>query len=197
MIPASRFLVESTDRERWNAARAGGVTATMVALASTPAGFKEVASHIGTPDIHVEGNPYFDFGNEQEVEMMRHAHQAEGILPNRWLIASDNPSHLATPDGLSLDHTLIAECKTTGTDWKTPPAKYRRQMQWQMYVTGAESCLFVWQLRVPDESGYFYPAWLEPKTLWVPRDDNTIAELVGVADRLLEVRDGAAVQRAA
>jgi hypothetical protein len=197
MIPAARFLVESTDRERWLAARAGGVTATMVALAATPAGFKEVAANIGTPDVHVEGNPYFDFGNEQEVEMMRYAHQAHGILPNRWLIASDNPAHLATPDGLSLDHTQIAECKTTGTDWKTPPAKYRRQVQWQLHVTGADSCLFLWQLRVPDDQNYFYPAWLEPKATWIARDDEMIADLIGVADRLMEVRDGATVQRAA
>lgn len=197
MITASRFLADSTDRERWNLARSKGVTATAVALAATPGGFKEVAATFGTPDVHVEGNPYFDFGNEQEVEMMRYAHHQHDILPNRWLIAGDIPTHLATPDGLSLDHSLIAECKTTGTDWKTPPAKYRRQVQWQLHVTGAESCLFLWQLRLPDEQGYFYPAWLEPKTTWINRDEETIADLIGVADRLMEVRDGAAVQRAA
>jgi hypothetical protein len=65
-----------------------------------------------------------------------------------------------------------------------------------MHVTGAERCLFLWQLRLPDNSGYFYPAWLEPKTAWVDRDDQLITDLIEVADRLMEARNGE-LQRAA
>lgn len=184
MIEAARFLVRSEQRERWNAARAGGVTATLVSNAATPAGFRTALAHLGIPDVHVEGNPYFDFGNEQEVEMMQWAHSEHSILANSWLIAGENPLHMATPDGLNLTHDLIAECKTTGTDWVTIPAKYRRQIQWQLHVTGAERCLFVWQLRLPD-GDYFRPAWWEPKHLWVDRDEQQIAELVDVAERLI------------
>lgn len=188
MISADRFIADSHDRTRWNAARSTGVTATMVSNAATPAGFVTVAASMGVPDVHVEGNPYFDFGNEQEVEMMRWAHETHQILPNSWLLAGENPRHLATPDGLSLTHDLIAECKTTGTDWVTVPAKYRRQVQWQLHVTGAERCLFIWQLRIP-EGDYFRPAWWEPKHVWFERDETMIADLVEVAGRLMEVTD--------
>lgn len=132
-------------------------------------------------------NPFARFGREAEEAIVRHAHHEHGILPSDWLIASElNPDHLATPDGLSLDHTEIAEAKTTGTDWRTVPATYRRQVQWQLHVTGAERCLFLWQLRLADDLGWFYTPWLEPKTTWIERDQATIDELIDVAERLEE-----------
>lgn len=193
MIPASRFLIRSTEYEGWLEARRNGVSATAVASAATPAGFRETVASWGES---VEVNDYMRFGSESEAELMRYAHQEHGILPSDWLIAGDNPRHLATPDGLSLDHLTIAEAKTTGKDWTAPPIKYRRQTQWQMAVTGAERCLLLWNLRVPDEHGYFYLGWIEPKTLWIERDDNMIADLTRTADELLEALDGQ-LQRAA
>lgn len=185
MIPANRFLVRSTETDRWLAARAGGVSATTVAEAATPAGFTQVVADRANPQPVIP-NDYMRFGTESESALMEFAHIEHGILPSDWLIAGEDARHIATPDGLSVDHGLIAECKTTGKDWKKPPIKYVRQMQWQLHVTGAESCLFVWNLRVPDGE-YFRLGWWEPKTLWVDRDPKMIAELVGVADRLLSV----------
>ena len=183
MIDASRFIIRSTEYEGWLEARRGGVSATAVAAAATPAGFRDVVDNWGAP---VEVNDYMRFGSESEAELMRHAHQVHGIVPSDWLIAGEDPRHLATPDGLSLDHRLIAECKTTGKDWATVPIKYRRQVQWQLHTTGAERCLFVWNIRVPDDSGWFYLGWIEPKTLWIERDEEMIADLKVTAERLLE-----------
>ena len=188
-IDAQRFLVRSTDRAQWLAAREGGVSATTVAEAATPAGFRAVLEQRRNP-VDLYPNDYMLFGTESEHALMEFAHRQHGILPSDWLIAGDDQRHLATPDGLSIDHSEIAECKTTGKDWKTPPIKYRRQVQWQLAVTGAERCLFLWNLRVPDEHGWFYLAWLEPKSLWIERDEDMISELVGVADRLLSIEGG-------
>jgi hypothetical protein len=160
-----------------------------VAEAATESGFQKVAAERRNP-VDVIPNDYMIFGTESEAAIMRYAHQEHGILPSDWLICADaERRHMATPDGLSPDHSLIAECKTTGKDWSTVPIGYRRQVQFQLYVTGAESCLFLWQLRVPDNNGWFYMPWLEPKHLWVYRDPDMISELVDIADRLLSLED--------
>lgn len=188
MIPADRFIIRSTDRQGWLEARADGVTATEVATAATPAGFRDAAAARRNP-VDLEPNGYMDFGNEQEAAILAHGHREHGILPSDWLIAGTNPQHLATPDGLSLDHRTIAEAKTTGKDWRTPPIKYVRQIQWQLHVTGAERCLLLWMLRVDGDFG-FYPGWLEPKTVWIDRDEVMIGDLVKVAEKLMEETNG-------
>ena len=184
MIAPNRFIIRQTEYEGWLEARRHGVSATAVAKAATPAGFREVVDTWGES---IEDNPYMAFGRESEAELMRHAHTEHGLIPSDWLLCGENPRHLATPDGASLDWSTLAEAKTTGTDWgDKPPIRYRRQCQWQMHVTGAERCLLVWNLRVPDDSGWFYLGWIQPKTLWIGRDDSMVRDLVEVADRLLE-----------
>jgi hypothetical protein len=185
VIDASRFLVRSTEREAWLQRRLGGVSATEVALAATPSGFEKAVEKRRNP-TEVIPNDYMLFGTESEPAIMQFAHRQFGILPSDWLIACEaDPRHIATPDGLSPDHTLIAEAKTTGKDWDTIPVNYRRQVQWQLHVTGAERCLFLWELRVPDDNGWFYMPWLEPKFRWIDRDETEIQKLVGTADELL------------
>lgn len=196
MIDASRFLVRSTEREAWLEARRGGVSATQVAAAATPSGFNEVVEQRRNP-VDIEPNAFMIFGNEAEPEIMRFAHQEFGLLPQDWLIADEtDPRFFATPDGLSLSHTEIAEVKTTGDPWdgtetnvKKLPIKYRRQVQWQLMCTGAERCLFLWMLREPDTQGWFYMPWLEPKHVWIERDPLMISELVATANRLLSLEE--------
>lgn len=189
MIDPQRFLVRSTEYEAWLRAREGGVSATTVADAATPAGFAQVVEQRRN-SVPVIPNEYMLFGTASEPVLMEHAHREFGVLPSDWLIAGEDSRHLATPDGLSLDHTVIAECKTTGKDWgDKPPIRYRRQVQWQLHTTGAERCLFVWNLRVPDEHGWFFLEWLEPKTLWIERDEKMIGQLIEVAERVMEVDD--------
>lgn len=188
MIDHTRFLARSSDRDLWLAARRDGVTATEVANAATPAGFKTALERRSGPQDDIEVNEYMKFGLDNEGWIALWLKDREGIMPNDWLIAAD-PIHQfrATPDGISLDHTRIAEIKTTGKDWgewKSVPIQYRRQVAWQLFVTGATECVFAWLLRA-ETQGRMIPAWMEPKFVTVERDEKMITELVDVADRLL------------
>ena len=134
------------------------------------------------------------FGRDHERWLVLALKDKFGIFPNDWLIAAERTSwHTATPDGLSLDHNTIAEVKTTGRDWGTwekVPIHYRRQVQWQMYVTNASTCVFAWLLRVESAGGQFVPAWFEPKVVKVQRDEEMITHLIAVADQLHEITKG-------
>lgn len=192
MINKDRFIAQSADRDAWLAAREKGVTATMVANASTPAGFKTELERRLNP-VPIEPNAYMEFGNEQEPIIAKWVFENFDIAPNDWLIAHEsNDRYMATPDGLANyeEGVLIAEIKTTGKDFNKPPLAHMRQMMWQMYVTGAERCLYVWQLRVPNDAGWFYPGWFEPRHLWIDRDEQMIEELRRTADALLIDWDG-------
>jgi putative phage-type endonuclease len=188
MMRADQFIVSKRDfPEGWLRARRDGVTATQVAKAATPAGFEtSVRDYLSD---HVEtDNPYMKFGRDMEPVIARILHQDFGVLPNDWLLRHDSQEHhLATPDGLSLDHKLIAEIKTTGKDFEdaTVPVQYRRQVQWQLHVTGAERCLFAWMQRIEVE-GVFAPAWWKPKHLFIERDEGMIDSLIVTADALWE-----------
>jgi len=187
MISADRFIAsKSLDEAAWLEARRLGVSATTIAKAMTPAGYLEVVNswHDDTP---VPVNPYMAFGLESERWLAGWAKSQFGTMPNDWLIRhADNPIAYATPDGLSLDHTVITEIKTTGKDWGSVdkiPIQYKRQVAWQLYVTGAEYCIFIWMLR-EEHDGVMVPAWLEPKSGVIVRDDVTINKMVEVAGKL-------------
>lgn len=188
MIPASRFIVQSRHYQEWLTARTRGVTATAVALAATPAGFEQAVRERLDPTPKIP-NEFMLFGSESEHEIMRHAHQEFGILPNDFLIAGLNPEHLGTPDGLSPSHEEIAEAKTGGTIPKSVPRQHRDQCLWNLWVTDANRCLYLFNQRVPAEGGGFRLALWEPVTFWIERDDKRIAELVDVAARLMEVTE--------
>lgn len=182
MLAVDRFVVQSRWHEDWLEARELGVTATMVAEAATPSGFASLVDSWSHP---FTGNGFTEFGSWAERYVMESA-RAEGILPNDWLIRGERETDLGTPDGLSLDHTLIGEAKTGGTMPKLPPRKHRDQCQWNLWVTGAERCLYLFQQRAVADDGSFYLVGLEPAVWWIDRDDARIAELVVVADRVME-----------
>ena len=187
MIPRDRFVAsKAADEAAWLAARRGGVTATEVSTAATPAGFRDALEQRRNPQP-VEVNAYMSFGLLWEDWVIDKIAREFPVRANDFLIAGEDRRHLATPDGLSDDHTLIAEVKTTGKDWGTVeklPIKYRRQVQWQLHVTGAELCVVAWLLRVEQDGG-FVPGWWMPKFGVVERDVKMIADLVDVAERLL------------
>jgi hypothetical protein len=190
MISADRFVETSDNYEAWLEARRGGVTATEVAKAATPAGLKEALAERANP-TPVEVNAYMQFGSDNEDWIARVLKRDFDLMPNRWLIAADGvPQHMATPDALSLDHEWIGEIKTGGKaplskeGLLVPPIAHRRQIQWQLHCTGAKSCVYAFLLRA-EVDGVFVPAWLEPQIVIVPRDEEMIADLVRVADQLL------------
>jgi predicted phage-related endonuclease len=188
MIEPSRFLVSSSDYKKWLEVRATGVTATAVSKAVTPEGFREVMESLRNP-TPIADNDYMRFGREQESALIDKLSTQFDLEPNDWLIAKDDSENrwqMATPDGLSPGHELIAEVKTTGRDWgewRAVPGHYQRQVQWQLYVTGATSCVFGWMLRTTRQ-GDMVPAWPGPKFVVVNRDEALIERLIVVAENL-------------
>jgi hypothetical protein len=189
MIARERFLAsKSQDEAAWLEARRTGVTATEVATAATPAGFRDALEQRRNPQP-VDVNGYMAFGLLWEDWIADKVARTYQIFPNDFLIAGEDRRHLATPDGLSENHTAIGEYKTTGKDWGTVerlPLKYKRQVQWQLHVTGAEFCIVAWLLRDVSPDGEFVPAWFKPKFGIVFRDEDMIGKLVDVAGRLLD-----------
>ena len=56
-------------------------------------------------------------------------------------------------------------------------------------MTGAVKCVVAWLLR-EEVDGEFVPAWFEPKTGVVERDEELISDLVATADRLWRFVEG-------
>lgn len=186
MISIDRFIASSQTKDLWLAARDRGVTATQVAKASTPAGMKEVLAQIENP-TPIEANAFMSWGTEREAHIAHVVKDRFGILPNDWLLCADgagNEWQMATPDGLSLDHTVIGEYKTSGKPLDKVPANYMRQVQWQLYVTGAEKCLFAYELRLEGPEG-FVPGF-DVETQWIERNDEMISELIVTAQKVQE-----------
>jgi hypothetical protein len=184
MIAVERFIVSSQTKDLWLAARDRGVTATQVSKASTTAGMKEVLAQIENP-TPVEPNGYMDWGNEREAYIAHVVKERYGILPNDWLLCADGAGKewmLATPDGLSLDHSMIGEYKTSGKPLDKVPANYMRQVQWQLLVSGAERALFAYELRLEGPEG-FVPGF-DVECQWIDRDEKMIGDLIKVAEEV-------------
>lgn len=180
MIRAENFIAsKSLDESGWLDARRKGVTATQVAKGATPSGRKEVLATYWS-EFGVIDTPEMAFGRDSEPWLAMWTKDNFGVMPNDWLLAhAEDALALATPDGLSLDHTVISEIKTTGKDWGSVdkiPIAYRRQVQWQLYVSGADHCVFVWLLRA-NSDGVMVPAWFEPKSGIIERDEEMIESL--------------------
>ena len=189
MLLLDQFVAsKSVNAGRWLSARREGVTATQVAKAAAgPGGFEQAVQDYRA-DFVESDNPYMAFGRAWEGPLSMQLKTSWGVMPNDWLIRhTTHPHHMATPDGLSLDHVAIAEIKTTGKDWNGEkiPIQYRRQVQWQLHVTGARQCVFAWMLR-EERDGAFMPAWFEPRVVVMERDEEMIGSLVKVADELWE-----------
>jgi predicted phage-related endonuclease len=184
-------MVARSQTDEWYKARQYGVSATTVAkAASGPAGFDAELQRALNPENHViEDNAYMKFGRDWENWIVENLPQGFEVKANDWLICGVGADrwHLATPDGLNADWSTIAEVKTTGKDWDGSkiPIQYRRQVQWQLHVTGAKQCIFAWLLRAESDSGDFVPAWLEPKWVVMHRDEDMIADLKDVANRFI------------
>lgn len=193
-MQASQFLVsKSLDEQGWLEARRGKITATLIAKAHTERGREEAIDKLLGESGPIADNAYMEFGRRMEPFVSMWIKDQYGILPNDWLIAHDEfDDSVATPDGVSFWSPLISEVKTTGKDWgdwSKVPVAYRRQVQWQMYVTNADSCVFAWLLR-EERDGEFFSPWLEPKVAIVERDEKLIDNMAGLAESLMnEVKE--------
>jgi len=190
MIDVDRFVVRSSDRAQWLEARASGVTATMVQRAFTPAGMRDVLAELDKPR-DIEPNAFMSWGNEREPFISQFCKEEFGLLGNDWLISkggrmSPDRWMMATPDGLSLDHKMIGEYKTSGKPLDKIPAHYMRQVQWQLWCCDAEKAIFAWELRLDAPGGTFAPGF-DIQTQVVERDDDLIKKLVAVAEQVQQV----------
>jgi hypothetical protein len=194
VIEVDRFLARSTDREAWLWHREQGITATAIGKAAAgPAGFAEVVAQIENPQP-IQVNHFMEWGNEREPYIAEVVKERFGILANDWLISaggkmSPDRWQMATPDGLCWHdgHKTIAEYKTSGKRLDSIPAHYMRQMQWQMWVTDAERCLFAYELRMKAGAGFAPDVVTGVVTQWVPRNDEMMKELLLVAERLQDI----------
>lgn len=182
-----RIVARQEDRVAWVRARSRGVTATDVARLSSDRALQAVL-HDKLLGSGFSGNAFTDHGRAREPEIAKWVRARHGILPSSILFhAHEEPSHLATPDGVAvLDGAVVlAEIKTTQHAWRSIPRSYLRQVWWQQYVLGAERTLVVWE-----QHRDFVPVHGEPQVRWVDRDENEIHVLVGLADRLLALMRG-------
>lgn len=192
MIPSDRFLVSrKINPQQWWETRRYGISATTIAKSVTPSGLARTVSTWGEESGF--SSDYTRFGSASEEEILMLVAGQWDLSPSEWLIAGDNRKHFATPDGISGDHRFVAEVKTTGKPWDgiqegthKLPILYRRQVQWQLHCTGAEACVFIWMLRVPDGAGWYKFGWDKPKTLIVERDEVMISGLKDTAAELEE-----------
>lgn len=200
----TRALASSAEREPWLRARAGGITATEVRdLRAGNMNARALADKKRSMDFedlsHVR---HIAHGNNREPVIAEWIAQRFNIQPNDYLFAGLlNSRHLATPDGAGInfdEHLLISEIKTS--KYNLDPAGdhfgktgYFYQMQWQMYVTGAKRCLFVWEQHDDDWSEWPErapePVFAEPQFVWIDRDEREIERLIKVADGFLHEYD--------
>lgn len=173
----SRIVAHSDNRDAWLEARNTGITASNAGQLATEGSIDSILKSKFYTDF--VGNPATEWGNEREEVLVQWAN----FTQNKFLYkAEDNPRFMATPDGIRLDGDAIELCqvKTSSKPLGKIPPNYFRQMQWEMYVMGANRNLLVWE-----QHENFVPVGLEPVTLWVERDEVTINKLTKLAEALL------------
>jgi len=198
------FVADSTaDRADWLAKRLPGVTGTEVSLlvGGGRSTWKRIYDEKRNGGESFQGNRATRRGHRREEHIAREVFRRYQIPASGLLFARhDNPRHLVTPDCLSLDHgpdhiTIGAEIKSTVEDYSHAiPRKYADQIEWQLYVLGAERILFVWE--PCDEHGQpLLPVTeLEFGThmRWIVPNETRRAQLIKTADEFLAWSDAGA-----
>lgn len=197
-----RAVASSADREPWLKARMGGVTATEIRdLRAGHTNTKALIEKKRSGDFpDLTGVRHIDHGNNREPIIAEWIAQRFNIQPNALLFAGRlNPRHLATPDGAGInfdEDLLISEIKTSKHNLDPNHSGshfgktgYWFQIQWQLYVTGARRCLFVWEQHDDDWSGWPErspePIFAEPQYAWIDRDEKEIERQIALADKFL------------
>ncbi|WP_336653048.1 MULTISPECIES: YqaJ viral recombinase family protein [unclassified Leucobacter] len=193
----SRAGASDQDREAWLAERRQGVTATelakIMAASNRDVAIQDLVKQKREGDNFL-GNAFTEWGKEREPVIAADL-AGFGVAPeSRVFHAEGSSRHLASPDGISVDfdgNIVLDEIKT----WGSPKPKgsaalaasgYEWQMMWCCYVTGAIGCWLNGEVRLGQPGG-FYPG--KRTREWFPRDDEMIAQLVGVADLVLAAMD--------
>jgi hypothetical protein len=208
---AARVLSDGVDEAAWLDARRGVVTATEAKIIShgTSAARSREAARLLKEKVSGErsffGNHFTEWGNLREPVILAELAVRFGFAPGGALYFAEECSlHAATPDAVrvNFDGLLeLAEIKTSKKD-VSPGSEafvaygYEYQMQWQMYVLGAQRNLYVYEKHDDDWSGWTVGDWetyrletgprVEPIGFrWFERDDSMIAEMIAAADAFL------------
>jgi hypothetical protein len=174
-----KVVAHSDDRNAWLEARNTGITASNAGQLATENSIDSILKSKFYTDF--VGNPATDWGIEREPILLEWAE----FNQNKYLFKADeNPRFMATPDGIKMsegnDSIVLCQVKTSSKPLTKIPPNYYRQMQWEMLVMGATRNLLVWE-----QHENFVPVGLEPVTLWIERDEETINKLKKLADALL------------
>ncbi|CAB0973314.1 hypothetical protein FRC0485_01514 [Corynebacterium diphtheriae] len=180
-------IVETSTREEWLEARRGYLTATDLAKIMTggPAAWAEVKNSKEAPKRSLDGVKAIDYGHEREPEIAAflQVFEDDRLVPNGKLCVSDaDPRVAATPDMLGIVDgrcVVIGEIKTTNKDWDEIPRNYWVQVQVQLWVTGAEKCIFGWEVHQNYVPG-------EIKAIEVLPDREFFAEIEATKKRFLD-----------
>ena len=195
-------MTSEQQTEEWFSQRLGKVTASRVAdiIAKTKSGYSTsranyMAELICERLTGSRGDSYMNaamaWGTATEPQA-RSAYEAAagqlvetvGFVPHPTILEAG-----ASPDGLVGDDGLVEiKCPNTSTHidtllGKSVPSKYITQIQWQLACTGRKWCDFVsYDPRMPENMQMFL--------FRVPRNDETIAELVKEVVQFLLELDG-------
>lgn len=189
--------IKTESREQWLEARRRYVTATEVAqLVRRGQDYwdelREIkAGQRTAPDI--SGLPAVRHGREREALIAPYVQTLEqGMVPNADLYVR-NGRYAATPD--LVGDGIVGEIKTVkdtrlaklqaAKGW--PTGQYYDQVQWQLFVTGAIACVFVWE-PYEDWDGELVPREDMREHITIHRDDVRINQLCEVADAFLDGR---------
>lgn len=193
-------IVPHEDETAWQEARRPVVTATQVR--DWAKGYPADRARLLIEKItgvreDLAGIKYIDWGKFREPFLQDWVLQKYAIAPvqNDLYVSADDPRWACTPDGYAtvFDHTVLSELKTSKKDLAQDSGAYLEsgyedQMQWEMLVTGADECLFVYEQH--NDVWEPWPEPLPPKAFWVARDDTRIEILKGHAEDLIAHLNG-------
>jgi putative phage-type endonuclease len=174
--------------QAWRDARYGKITASRCAdlMAKTKSGYSKsrdnyiaqlVCERMTNTPTEGFTSEAMRWGTEKEP-LAKEAFEAEHLLTvddAPFIVHPEYEFAGASPDGFVGKDLIEVKCPNTATHIETlrkkkPDGKYVKQMQFQMWVTGARMCYFV----------SFDPRMPEGLQLWVTevdRDDDMIAEI--------------------
>lgn len=180
----SRKVADSQDRDAWLEARNNGVTASDASSLAKESSLDTVFKGKFYTDF--TGNAATNWGLEREPFMLEWG----GFPQNTLLLHSaEEKRFMATPDGFRMSEDgsslVLAQVKTSSKPLaEKTPIGYFRQIQWEMFVTGATENWLIWE-----HHENFVPVNIEPEVRIIKRDEDVINQIKTLAYLLLEKLD--------
>lgn len=180
----ARKVADSQDRDAWLEARNNGVTASDAGSLAKESSLDTVFKGKFYTDF--TGNAATNWGLEREPFMLEWA----GFPQNTLLFHSaEERRFMATPDGFRMSEDgsslVLAQVKTSSKPLaEKTPIGYFRQIQWEMFVTGATENWLIWE-----HHENFVPVNIEPEVRIIKRDEDVINQIKTLAYLLLEKLD--------